>query len=594
MLIRKEENMKNIILNHKKTFIAILFIAAAIISFQIFREDTENITNWSPDNKDNTTNTGTTYNEQIMPNMMMQDPAALNQTTTKNDISNSTIGLSVGGAKDINNFRKNINYGYLPNIDDITYEGLFYDYYFETGKQESKCDELFCPVYTYAVSKDPLINKNEYYLSVGLNSNIKKSDFRRKKLNLMVVLDHSGSMGGRFDKYYYNKFSEKSSNYKLNQDDNIKTKLEIAKETIVEILKHLNEDDRFGFTIFDDTARVIIPLTNVDKQEVPVLREKILSVETGGGTYLESGIKTASYQFDYADAGKKGYENRMIILSDEMPNIGLTGEDELLELIKGAAKEKIYTSFIGIGIDFNASLTEAISKVKGANYYSVHSSGEFKKRLNDEFDYMVTPLVFDLELSLKSEGYKIVQIYGSPEANLSSGEIMKVNTLFPSEKKDEQTKGGVIIIKMKKISDDPNITLKVSYKDRNGKLSSNSKNISMTGNNNEYYDNTGIRKAILLTRYADVMKLWLGNEKNRKISNINEAGGYKEKNFINSDGKKIQLNKWERQSNTLTIAGEYKELFGSFKKYFDAEITAIGDKTLNVESKLLDKLINTD
>ena len=53
---------------------------------------------------------------------------------TPNVISQS-IGFSTGGAKDTNNFRENIKYGYFPISTDITYNGLFYDYYFETGKK---------------------------------------------------------------------------------------------------------------------------------------------------------------------------------------------------------------------------------------------------------------------------------------------------------------------------------------------------------------------------------------------------------------------------------------------------------------------------
>ena len=43
-----------------------------------------------------------------------------------------------------------------------------------------------------------------------------------------------------------------------------------------------------------------------------------------------------------------------------------------------------------MGLDFNTELVEAISKVRGANYFSVHSPGEFKKRLVEQFDYAVT------------------------------------------------------------------------------------------------------------------------------------------------------------------------------------------------------------
>ena len=66
-----------------------------------------------------------------------------------------------------------------------------------------------------------------------------------------------------------------------------------------------------------------------------------------------------------------------------------------------------------------SGLIKRITKVRGANYYSVHSTKEFKTRMDDEFEYMVTPLVFDLQLSLTATGYEIEKVYGSPSADKS-------------------------------------------------------------------------------------------------------------------------------------------------------------------------------
>jgi len=33
----------------------------------------------------------------------------------------------------------------------------------------------------------------------------------------------------------------------------------------------------------------------------------------------------------------------------------------------------IYTSFIGIGVDFNSAFAKKMTQTRGANYYSVHS-----------------------------------------------------------------------------------------------------------------------------------------------------------------------------------------------------------------------------
>ena len=79
--------------------------------------------------------------------------------------------------------------------------------------------------------------ENEYFLSIGLNSNIKESDFTRNKLNLVVVLDVSGSMSSSFSQYYYDSNGKKQSIIDDDGDDdeNIdKSKLEIAKDTMID------------------------------------------------------------------------------------------------------------------------------------------------------------------------------------------------------------------------------------------------------------------------------------------------------------------------------------------------------------------------
>ena len=91
------------------------------------------------------------------------------------------LGFSTGGAKDIGNFRENIARGFLPLPTDVTYEGLFDDYSFETGANYSG-DALFCPTYSTDVSDDPLTGKPEYFLSVGLASGLNLNFARRTEL----------------------------------------------------------------------------------------------------------------------------------------------------------------------------------------------------------------------------------------------------------------------------------------------------------------------------------------------------------------------------------------------------------------------------
>jgi len=501
----------------------------------------------------------------------------------------ANIGFSTGGAKDINNFRENIKNNYLPLPTDITCEGLFYDYYFDTGRT-GESEKLFSPSYTYAISKDPISEKEDYYLSVGLNSNIKQADFKRKKLNLIVVLDISGSMGESFNEYYYDNMGAEK---KTNDPDDQKSKIQVASKSIVGLLGHLNKDDRFGMVVYDDTAYLAKKLGKVEDANMTEIKSKILELAAQSGTNMEAGYKEATNLFDNVlEFNPQEYENRIIFLTDAMPNIGDVNDQSLLGLTKKNADKKIYTTFIGIGVDFNTSLIENITKMRGASYYSVHSSDEFKNRMDKEFEYMVTPLVFNLSLKLDSKGYIIEKVYGSPEANESTGEIMKVNTLFPSAQTNGGTKGGIILLKLKKLSDDNDLTLSVSYEDRTGKTDSSTEKIVFENKTSDYFANSGIRKAILLARYADLLKDWTidqrqnyDNEKANKIL-INQEDG------IVVPSEKPQLGKWERQSLTLKVLDKYKGLFNQFDKYFEEEMKDINDATLSQEVDILKKLAN--
>jgi len=497
----------------------------------------------------------------------------------------SSIGFSAGGAKDISNFRQNILQDYLPLPSDVTYEGLFYDYYFDTGAA-MECRKLFCPSYSYAVSKDPFSLRPEYYLSVGLNSGI--TDFQRKKLNLVVVLDFSGSMGSPFDEYYYDRLGNQPEP-KVDEYEKSKTKMQIADESIVALLGHLKPEDRFGLVIFSDDAFLVDPLTSFADKDLDRLKSRILKIKEYSGTNMEAGIEEGTALFDrFQQADKSEYENRIIFLTDAMPNIGETGEIGLFRMLEDNADRGIFTTFIGIGSDFNTELMESgIAKIKGANYYSVNSASEFKNRMDDEFDFMVTPLVFDLRLKLDAPGYEIEKVYGSPQADLATGELMKVNTLFPSRAEEGQVKGGVVLVKLKKLSNQGNMRLKVSYQDRNGVQDNDEAVVDMAEANADFYQNSGIRKAVLLTRYADLLKNWMIDERNAADNGWKIVPSV---TLANGIVIPIELGEWERQSLPLVVSGPYPELFGRFLNYFQREAQVLGDSTLGQEEAILRKL----
>lgn len=530
-------------------------------------------------------------------------PAGFAPPSALFDASDS-LGFAVGGAKDINNFRENIKNGFLPLFTDLTYEGLFYNYYFDIGSEKKECTKLFCPTYSTAITKDPLSQEEEYYMTVGLDSGMTESDFSRKKLNIVVVLDISGSMGSPFDQYYYDQTGKREE--KDDADLENKSKMEVANEAVIALLDHLNPEDRFGMVLYDDDAYLAKPMKKVLATDMDAIKEHIMELQEAGGTNMEAGYKMGTDLFKEFLSGDPGeYENRIIFLTDAQPNSGRIDDESLIGMTKKNAEKKINTTFIGIGVDFNTELIEMITKARGANYYSVHSGKDFKRRMDDEFDFMVTPLAYNVELKLNSKGYAIEKVYGSPEADESTGELLKINTLFPSKTEEGEVKGGIVLVKLKKTSpEDTKIELIASYEDRNGKADHLANIIHFDSKKGEWFENTGIQKGILLTRYANLIKNWIIDERDHysenekpvfyqpRICDGMSRGEYR--CGIIPPPLEYKSGKWERKSIKLAVSAEYAELFEKFEKYFDTEMKSIGDENLKEELETIKRLLDTE
>jgi len=496
------------------------------------------------------------------------------------------LGYAVGGAKDIDNFRENIANGYLPLPSDLTHEGLFYDYYFDAGELTA-CEHLFCPSYSYAVSRDPLSGEPEHYLTVGLNSGLMEADFQRKKLNLVIVLDISGSMSSPFDQYYYDRLGQRQEIEPSEDAD--KSKMALAAESVVALMEHLNADDRLGMVLFNDGAYLAKPLSLVGNTDMNAIRDHVLELRAGGSTNMSAGLHMGTSLFDgMGSVDPARYENRIIFLTDAMPNRGVTDDDDLLGLAQRNAARGIHSTFIGIGIDFNTELIDTIGKIRGANYHSVHSATQFRERMDEGFEYMVTPLVFNLELTLEASGYRIAQVYGSPDADKATGRLRLPDLsaiqpgLSPASvhlRRDAGTD-----------AERDSLVIRVRYEDRNNQSEQVETAISLDEHAPEYFANSGIRKAVLLARYADLLQNWL----------IDEHRGLEEADPINpSVSSEIGihppdlepwLGRWERQSVPLNVSEHYRAVMRNFRDYMQAEIANIDDETLQREMSILSTL----
>ena len=322
------------------------------------------------------------------------------------------------------------------------------------------------------------------------------------------------------------------------------------------IIDQLGPDDRVSIVIFDDEACIPLQLSSLPCLDTESLKNSIKrDVQADGGTNFEAGLTNATKVLNDCSDCFKGLtevENRIILITDAQPNTGDTTAGGLATIIKDNAEKNIFLTVIGVGLDFNTELIEYLGTVKGANYYSVHTPGEFQRRLVQDFNYTVNPLVFDLELSVDpaslggdgngKEGWRILSVYGSPNPNDTAyaalggnGTISRVNTLFPSPKTEEGIKGGVVLLRMSVPEAGANavpLTLDASYTNRNGERFTTKRDVALpaetlTTGAGPFYQSTGVRKAILLARYTDISRNWLIDEW-RKI----EASGENDRTIV--------------------------------------------------------------
>lgn len=133
------------------------------------------------------------------------------------------------------------------------------------------------------------------------------------QLNIVVVLDGSGSMGERFSK----------SNERI-------TRMEAAKKALVQILSQLPANTNLGIVVFSDSHNGwLVKLGPVDKAN---LTKQILSVREGRGTPLGRYMKDGANALLELRAKQKSGIYKLIIVTDgesnddaETPLIGQYG-----------------------------------------------------------------------------------------------------------------------------------------------------------------------------------------------------------------------------------------------------------------------------
>ncbi|HVJ19790.1 MAG TPA: VWA domain-containing protein, partial [Polyangiaceae bacterium] len=319
----------------------------------------------------------------------------------------ATMGATPGGAQDIDYARDRIKAGEVPHSDTFTPEGLFSQHDLPLPGQRP-CQQVLC--LTAAAARAELIAQPEvrYLAQLGFSSNIDPKTWHRSDLNLVAVVDKSGSMSGR--------------------------PLDTVKASLRRIALQMTARDQLSIVLYGDRSHVHLAPTPLAKR-AHVLAA-IDSIQSAGSTAMEEGLRVG---FEVAQQSQPRFKGvtRMMLFTDERPNVGATDARSFMGMARAGSRRGIGLTTIGVGTHFGAELATAISSVRGGNLFFFPDETAMNERFQREFDTMVSELAYDLKLVVKpAAGYELVGLYGVPgdlvKRTTGGGLELTIETVFLS------------------------------------------------------------------------------------------------------------------------------------------------------------------
>jgi Ca-activated chloride channel family protein len=208
---------------------------------------------------------------------------------------------------------------------------------------------------------------------------------KRPPSNLVFLIDVSGSMS----------------------DHN---KLPLVKESLKLLVNELGENDRVAIAVYASGSGLLLDSTNGGKKAEIVYA--IDNLRSGGSTNGAAGIKAA---YDAAVKGFiKGGTNRVILCTDGDFNVGVTSDDELVQLITEKAKTGVFLSCLAVGEGNvqDAKMLQLANKGNG-NYGYLDSIQEARKILVEQMSGTLVTIAKDVKIQVdfnpaKVAGYRLL------------------------------------------------------------------------------------------------------------------------------------------------------------------------------------------
>lgn len=301
--------------------------------------------------------------------------------------------VSFGGAQDIGEFRSILDRGDIPAANTLDANGFFNEHY--NAPPAQTCANTLCLTPGLSVGRDWLTGKHQATLQIAVNTNVDPASYHRLPLNLVVVVDHSGSMAsdGRLDK------------------------VKVGLHTLVD---NLQPEDRLSIISFDDT--VTTEATFTTELDRVALHAAVDRLQPRGGTNIYAGLEAGFNVL--GEYPKSDTQNRVVFLSDGLATVGNTSRPSIMNMARTRVARGIGLTTIGVGSDFDVDLMRGLAESGAGNYYFLEDGSAASEVFTEELDFFMSPLALEVSIvGTTGAGWKFAETVGSKAVNTQSSQI---------------------------------------------------------------------------------------------------------------------------------------------------------------------------
>ena len=222
----------------------------------------------------------------------------------------------------------------------------------------------------------------------------------------------------------------------------------------------MSPKDRLSVVAYSTDVELLYPIQFLNNKERATT--VVNSLYPTDSTNLSGGLVTGIGQLEKLE--RKGYINRVILLSDGLANAGITDMGQLIKIASQAAEKGIHVTTMGLGVNYDENIMMNLAEYGAGNYYFVESPSQLAGIFDREFGQLASTVAKDPVFTLTlAPGVSVSDVYGYAYETTKEGKVrIKLGDFFSGQERN-------ILVKLNapagKAGENSLITARIEYED---------------------------------------------------------------------------------------------------------------------------------